>query len=393
MTDWGLLPDSVQAILLKKEWDSPRNLRDRLSGKRGFPLKIPLKVPTGAQALRNVSHFHEYKKEWRQSSYSSHVTWQQKQYRELGRHNVPVTLTLKNVQSLIEFIGPKAIERSKHWQNLMMPILDFNSNLYPVLVRHLLDLENMKTDDVQLIPRLLSQLHKGMGTGLYLRALPLNDVDTKFLENNFSLVSDLLDKHFDEEVAHTNGLMNWLGCIETPNSWLLVRPLCMKSKERLSGLPILQLSTQTLRDNPLPTRNILIVENKQPGYGLPTLENTIAIFGGGANLSWMNAKWLSDKNIGYWGDIDTWGFKFLSDARQYIPDLRAIMMDKETMIEFEQRTVPEPSPVDKCPPNLYANEIKLFEELQQGKYRSSRLEQERISADYIEKKLLKWLTL
>jgi len=393
MTDWGLLPDDVQATLLKKEWDSARNLRDRLSGKRGFPLKITLKVPTGAQALQKVSHFHKYIKEWRQSPYSSHVTWKQKQYRQLGTHDVPVTLTLENIQSLIEFIGPKAIERSKHWQNFMQPILDFDSNLYPLLVRHLLDLENMKTDDVQLIPRLLSQLHKGMGIGSYLRALPLKHVDTKFLENNFSLISDLLDMHFDGEISHENGLMNWIGCVDIPRAWLLVRPLCPQSEERMCGLSILQLSTQTLRDNPLPARNILVVENNQSGFGLPTLKDTIAIFGGGANVSWMDAKWLSDKNIGYWGDIDTWGFKLLSDARQYIPDLRAIMMDKETMIEFEQRTVSEPSPVDKLPPNLFANEIKLFEELQQGRYRGSRLEQERISADYIEKQLLKWLTL
>lgn len=392
MTDWGLLPDDVQAILLQKEWNSPKNLRDRLSGKRGFPIKIALKVPTGAQALRKVSHFHKYIKEWRQSPYTSQVTWEQKQYRELGAHDVPVTLALESVQSLIEFIGPKAIERSKHWQNLMLPILDFDSNLYPVLVRHLLDLENMKTDDIQLIPKLLSQLHKGIGTGSYLRALPLKHVDTKFLENNFTLISDLLDTHLSGEISHANGLMNWLGCVDIPKSWLLVRALCPQSKKRMCGLPILQLSTQTLRDTPLPASNILVVENNQSGYGLPMLEDTISVFGGGVNVSWMDAKWLSDKNIGYWGDIDTWGLKFLSDARQHIPNLQSIMMDKKTLIEFDQRTVPEPSPLGELPPNLLANEIELFEALQQGIYRGSRLEQERLPADYIEKELLKWLT-
>ncbi len=391
MTDWGLLPDDIQATLLQKEWDSPKNLRDRLSGKRGFPIKIALKAPTGAQALRKVSHFHEYIKEWRQSPYSSHVTWEQKHYRELGTHDVPVTLTFVSVQSLIEFIGPKAIERSKHWQNLMMPILDFDSNLYPVLVRHLLDLENMKPDDVQLIPKLLSQLHKGMGAGLYLRALPLKHVDTKFLENNFSLISDLLNMHFDGDISHENGLMNWIGCVDIPKAWLLVRPLCPQSEERMCGLPILQLSTQTLRDTPLPASNILVVENKQSGFGLPLLEDTITVFGGGANVSWMDAQWLHGKNIGYWGDIDTWGFKLLSDARQHLPDLRALMMDKQTLVKFLQRAIPEPAPVDKLPPNLLAEEIEFFEELRQGIYSGTRLEQERLSSDYIQEHLSGWV--
>ncbi|NIR95359.1 MAG: hypothetical protein GWO08_17420, partial [Gammaproteobacteria bacterium] len=65
--------------------------------------------------------------------------------------------------------------------------------------------------------------------------------------------------------------------------------------------PLLQLSTQTLRAAPLPATNILVVENTQSGYGLPALNDTVAVFGGGANVSWMDAPWLRDKNIGYWG--------------------------------------------------------------------------------------------
>ncbi|MFW2439956.1 MAG: DUF3322 domain-containing protein [Arenicellales bacterium] len=391
MREWGLLPEDVRVILLQKEWGSSKNLRARLSGKRSFPLKVPLKVPTGAQALRKINHFHDFIKQWQQSPYSSHIAWERKQYRELGTHDVPLSFSLDSMQALIEFIGAKAVARSAHWEKLMIPILQFDSDLYPVLVRHLMTLENLNLNDTNLIARLLPQLHKGIGTGSYLRALPLKEVDTKFLENNFALISDLLDTHFDGEVSHANGLMNWLGCVDTPKSWLLVRPLCPQSKQRMCGLPILQLSMQTLRDIPLPANNILVVENNQSGFGLPPLQDTIAVFGGGANVSWMDAQWLRDKNIGYWGDIDTWGFKLLSDARQYLPDLRALMMDKKTLIEFEQRAITEPAPVDKLPPNLLAEEIELFEELRQGVYGDSRLEQERLSSDYIQDQLEGWL--
>jgi len=391
MSEWGLLPEDIRAILLQKEWGSSKNLRDRLSGKRRFPLKVPLKVPTGAQALRKINHFHDFIKQWQQSPYSSHIAWEQKQYRELGTHDVPLSLSLDSMQALIEFIGPKAVARSKHWEKLMTPILQFDADLYPVLVRHLMSLENLNLNDTHLIARLLPQLHKGFGTGSYLRALPIKEVDTKFLENNFSLISNLLDTHFDGEISHANGLMNWLGCVDIPKAWLLVRPLCPQAKQRMCGLPILQLSTQTLRDTPLPASNILVIENNQSGFGLPPLKDTIAVFGGGANVSWMNAQWLRDKNIGYWGDIDTWGFKLLSDARQYLPDLNSIMMDKHTFIKFQQRAISEPASVDKLPPNLLAGEIELFEELRQGIYGGSRLEQERLSSDYIQDQLSGWL--
>ena len=390
MSDWGLLPDDVRALLLQKEWTSSRNLRDRLLGQRPFPLQVSLRVPTGAQALKQVDRFHAFIKQWQQSPQQHQITWIQKQYRELGSHNVPATLSFDSMQQLIDFLGPKAMGRRQRWEQRMAPILELDADLYPVLVRHLTRLEQMSEDDTVLIARLVAQLHQHIGRDSYLRALPLQQVDTKFLENNFALIADLLDAHLDGEITQANGLMNWLGCLEIPKAWLLVRPLCPQSRQRLCGLPILQLAAQTLRETALPARHILIVENKQSGYGLPQLADTIAVFGGGANVSWLDADWLHDKHIAYWGDIDTWGFKLLSDARQHLPSLRALMMDKQTFGQFQQRAVSEPSPVDKLPPNLFADEIELFDELQQGSYRGLRLEQERLSFDYITDQLTSW---
>ena len=392
MSVWGLLPEDVRALLLKKEWESPRNLRDRLLGKRPFPLQVSLKVPTGAQALKQVDRFHSFIRQWQQSPHRQRIQWVQRQYRELGSHHVPATLTLDSMQDLIAFIGPKAIARSQRWEERMAPILELNANLYPALVRHLQTLEQMSEEDATLIARLVTQLHQNIGQESYLRALPLKQVDTKFLENNLVLIADLLDAHLNGEITRANGLMNWLGCRELPKAWLLVRPLCRHSRERLCNLPVLQLSTQTLRETALPAGNILIVENNQSGYGLPRLDDTIAVFGGGANVSWLDAGWLRDKHIAYWGDIDTWGFKLLSDARRYLPALNALMMDRKTFAGFRQRAVPEPSPVEKLPPNLTAEEIELFDELRYGGYKGLRLEQERLSADYIASQLQTWLS-
>lgn len=391
MNDWGLLPEDVQGLLYQKEWGSSKKLRDRMLGQRPFPLKVSLKVPTGTQALDKIQHFHEFIRQWKQWPHENQLHWVQRQFRELGPHDVPSSITFESMQELIEFMGPEAIARSKHWEKRMTPILAFDENLYPVLVRHLMALERLDEDDASLIAQLLPQLRNGLGKGKYLRALPLMGVDTKFLEQHFSLVSDLLDAHYEGEIGRNGGFMQWLGCVDIPKAWLLVRPLCPDTQSRFNGLPLLQLTTQTLREKVLPAKNILVVENTQSGYGLPELKNAVAVFGGGGNVSWMDAKWLQEKNIAYWGDIDSWGFNFLSDARQLQPNLVALMMDKRTVETFQQRMCQESTSFEKLPTNLNAEEIELFEELNKGIYAGSRLEQERLSPDYVELALSRWL--
>ncbi|MDH5326321.1 MAG: DUF2220 family protein [Gammaproteobacteria bacterium] len=386
--DWGLLPESVRNILRQKEWDNPRNLRDRLTGKRGFPLSVSLKAPTGAQALQAVSHFHDYIKQWQQAT-SLQVSWEQKQYRELGQHDIPVKLHLENLDALIRFLGPQAVKRNHRWQEIMAPVLAFNDELHPVLVQHLLSLEKMDRGDIELVPQLLPQLHQGMGQAGYLRALPLVGVDTKFLEKHYTLISDLMDCHTQGDISQSGGLSAWLNCSEPPNAWLSIRPLCQKTQNQMGGFNILQLSSQTLIQSPLPASKLIIVENLQSGYALPPLDDTIAIFGGGANVSWLQAPWFKSKNTVYWGDIDTWGFKILSDARQHMPDLNSIMMDKETYRQFRHRAVTENSPCEKLPTRLRAEEIELYDTLLNTP--DARLEQERLSADYIREQLRRWL--
>ena len=151
MSEWGLSPDDVRALLLQKEWTSAKNLRDRLLGQRPFPIQVSLRVPTGAQALKQVDRFHAFIKQWQQSPQRHQIRWVQKHYRELGSHNVPATLSLESMQQLIDFLGPKAVARQQRWEQSMAPILDLDADLYPVLVRHLPRVEQMNEEDTILI--------------------------------------------------------------------------------------------------------------------------------------------------------------------------------------------------------------------------------------------------
>ncbi|MFV1983357.1 MAG: DUF3322 domain-containing protein, partial [Thiohalomonadales bacterium] len=252
MQSWGLLPEDVRQKLKQKEWDNSKRLRDRLSGIRTFPIQVLLKVPTGTQVLSDMEHFQQYLKLWSQWPNQDQLQWCVKQFRELGEYNLPHSIQIDNIQALIETIGPKAIARSKQWEVLMLPILKFNEDLYPVLLRHINLLETMRKQDTELLAQLLPQLQASMGNKIYLRALPLKGVDTKFVEDHFNLINDLVDTLYHGEVSKSGGLLSWLGCLDTPRNWLFVKPLCLTAQKQLGNLPLLQLPKEILINQSLP---------------------------------------------------------------------------------------------------------------------------------------------
>jgi hypothetical protein len=71
------------------------------------------------------------------------------------------------------------------------------------------------------------------------------------------------------------------------------------------------------------------------------------------------------------------------------------MMDEATVLQFQDKMVDEPDSVFSEPQYLTAEELSLFHALRKNCYKNKRLEQERISNDWInlyltvESKLLK----
>ncbi len=391
MKEWGLLPEDVCRQLQQKEWDHPRHLRQRLLGERAFPIRINLHPPSGKQALDDVAGFHAFVDAWRSWPHQAQLEWKLKRYSQLGEQDIPLAVVIDSIQELIGCLGESAIKRSRQWQLLMAPILEVNQNLYPTLIKQLNRVEILRVYEANMIAQLLPQLIQGMGCGCYLRALPIEGVDTKFLEKNQTLITQLLDELHKGAVNRSGGLFSWLNCATNPTDWLWVRPLCTMTQQALGGLPVLRLPTEVLKATPLPGVRTIVVENEQSGYALPELVGAVAVFGGGRNLAWMEADWLQQKQISYWGDLDSWGFLFLSEARQRQPHLTSVLMDRETLLLHQQRMVEEPEPYSGLPENLTEAEYRLYLELRDGVHGNTRLEQERISADHILACLGNWV--
>lgn len=409
--NWGLMPAAVITQLKKREWDNLSRLKARLKNERAFPIVISLKPPKTGNELRNHTlHFHEFVQAWRNFAFDDMVQWQHSSFRHFSEQSIPITLTIPNIQVMSEILGASARQQLKGWQKKLSylhteiskgmtgssasstdKIVDsWQEALFFALIEMLEVIDNLSADDLKLLVALIPQLKKGMGIGLYLRALPVCYVDTKFIESYHKLIETILEAFYPEQVKE-RGLAYWLGCLDKPKGWLMVRPLCANTKSALASLPILRLPIDVLYSQALPAKHILVVENEQSCLALPETENTIAVAGGGKNINWMGAGWLQQKTVAYWGDIDSEGLMILSRAREYCPKLTAIMMNDQTIKQFSNRMVDEPDSINHQPTHLTHDELTLFTKLRQGKYGFKRLEQERLPSEYMKQALDEWL--
>lgn len=317
---WGLLQQDIVELLRAKYWNNTKTLKGLLGGNKEFPIRISLKPPKGNAVLNDIKHFQEFIDSWRsfceQIEYESlkvKVSWDTVKFRSLSEQKVPTSVAIPDISSIAQMLGSEQERQLIDWQNRVAFIFDslavelakrsvhpirsgYERELFSELIGNLEVLSDFSDSDLKLLVKLIPQLHKGMGRGCYLRALPVIFVDTKFIEKNLRVIESVTSAVLDCSVKEI-GLLSWLDCRDKPKDWLLVRPLCKKTKDSLRGLPQLRLSSETLMDFELPAKNILVIENEQSCLSLDNIPDTIAVSGGGKNVSWMKASWLTSKRV------------------------------------------------------------------------------------------------
>ena len=236
---------------------------------------------------------------------------------------------------------------------------------------------------------------------LYIRELPVK-VHTKFIENHKGVLLDLLNivlpnENINQEFVTAKDFEKRFG-LKYNQSQIRIRVLDKSiSDKHLSGLTDLVITEEEFCGLQIPCERVFIFENKTNFSNLmnfltlPQMENTIGIFGSGFSISKLkNALWLADKKIIYWGDIDTHGLQILSQIRGYFSNTKSIMMDTETLNSFQDDwDKGKPTTVTSLS-NLTADEKELFNFV---KADNLRLEQEKISQEYVLKVISKLFSL
>lgn len=223
--------------------------------------------------------------------------------------------------------------------------------------------------------------------GRYVRELPIG-VHTKFIEENKAVIKYLLDYLIEDYVNKEEKDFEKRFGLKYNEPLIRLRILDEDiSKRYFSGLTDISIPQNDINNMNIDHDRVFIIENKTSFSNifnfltLPLMRRTIAIFGNGFQLVLLkDAKWLKEKQIIYWGDIDPHGFQILSQMRSYYPQTRSLMMDFETFNVFQEFVVQGSETNVSHLDNLTPDEDMLFKHLLSSK--QNRLEQERINQTF-----------
>jgi hypothetical protein len=236
-------------------------------------------------------------------------------------------------------------------------------------------------EDFERLGSLLRWFLDNPRSGLYLRQLPVPDVDTKWVEKRRGTVTDLV-RHVLGAPDTAAGLHEVCG-LRTEPSRMRIRVLCPQLRAQLGGLCDIEAPSRELAAIPIRPRICIVVENQNTGIALPDIAGAVAFMRLGLAVDQLEAiGWIRDASLQvYWGDLDTHGFAALERARRRFPAMVSVLMDEDTLLSHRSMWVREDKPSKvETPESLTDAELDVYEGIRSNRWgHQVRLEQERIS--------------
>ena len=230
------------------------------------------------------------------------------------------------------------------------------------------------------------------GASVYLRQVDVAGVDTKFIERHHRLLDRLLVTVLPPEGVDLtqSGLVRRYGFRRKPNYVRFRLPGPLDPFPPV--LTELRLRADELADLKLDVGTVFVVENEISYLALPSVPDALVIFGEGFAVTVLEAiPWLDDKDLVYWGDIDTHGFAILDRLRSRFRSVSSILMDYVTLLAHPDQLVQEESPTSAPLPHLTSEEQSLYRDLVEDRFGTAvRLEQERVRFGLVHKALDRW---
>ncbi|BAS33550.1 MULTISPECIES: DUF3322 domain-containing protein [Klebsiella] len=375
-------PDELREKLAR-QWDNAKLRAERLLPPGNWPLCLTIGKPSAKIFAEQPQRVLQHVQLWRQVAVGR-VEWEEVSYRASdGPVSMPLRWIMNGPSDWINAAADATV--SREFRLLEGIIEQVEPIFHPLLVSHRSLWRNKGSQDIISAARLASRLEPGCAKGLPLRLLSGQGVDTKFIENNISLLTRLLDVRFSGE-ASEQGLTTFLDAFDESSHWVLVVPL----SPGLLPFTKCRVTTAELAETTLPASRVLMIENEQCLHQLPELSDTIAVLGCGLDVQWLSSVVLDKKRVAYWGDMDSWGLLMLARARRCRPTLDVLLMNRELFEQYASHSaVPEPVKAQEAIPDGLLNEEGDF-------YRyltclpRGRLEQEFLPAGVVEEELVRW---
>lgn len=372
------------AARLSGQWQNNAIRVERLLTAEPWPLLLPIGKPTAIHMVQEAARVQQHIQSWRHIRVGL-VEYESVRYRRLSEPvELPVRWKLDSPSEWVQACQDARIQAE--FDVLSQLIAASDACMYELLIRERSLWRSKPLQEVLNTIKLAAQLEPGCAGGQPLRLLSGYGVDTKFVERHETLLRRLLDTRFSG-AASEQGLSVFLDALDEKDHWLLLRPLA----DGLLPFERLRLTSAALAQTPLPVSRVLVVENEHCEHLLPQLPDCIAVLGAGLDLAWLGGPALCDKQIYYWGDLDTWGLTMLARARQRRPDVQAVLMDVGVFTEYAERAVVEPQQAGDIDLSaLTTDESQLYRYLQQQE--RGRLEQEFIPLERVQAELVKLIS-
>lgn len=311
------------------------------------------------------------------------VEFQEVAYRSLGRQRMPSILTMNQEDFLHHLSKVKAFE--KHLSLVDKTLLAFPQTKGFLQTRAKL---LMEYDEVwEQLLKVCDYFVAHPQPNKYIRALDIAGVDSKFIEQHRMILDRLLStilepKQFDGSITKLmqHGFEKKYGLkYDLPT----IRFRILDEALTIQNMSDITLPLNEFKRLELACRKVYITENKINGLSFPMVKGAMVLFGLGYGVeSLKEVKWLRDRELFYWGDIDTHGFAILSQIRGYFSHVHSLLMDKEVINRYTHLAVEE-SRVKRFLGelgHLTKEEQEIFKGLKDDVYgKAFRLEQERIS--------------
>ncbi len=351
-----------------------------------FPLRISLKRPSEKEIR---SRFETIRKAIKMlESAGLPLEYRRFQFAALGEQRLPIGVVFGTREDYLRLLGLQ--ERFNAFVAESRVVLDAFPALYLLLVEKPKLIESY-TGAWERIVSVCRYLIAHPHPHIYLRELPIEGVDTKFIASH-KKVLDLLLTHLLPKEAY-NATITTLanGGFEAKYGFLTPQPMIrfrlLDPSDAISGQMNLALPKSAFESLQTEVERIFVIENLATFLAFPPCPKSMIVFGSGYGARDLKgARWMADKHLYYWGDLDSHGFAILSQFRTLFPHTRSLMMDRPTADRFAHLAVEEPKEkrYEGAAERLTEEERELLEDLRQKAFR---LEQERIPIGYVQEQL------
>ena len=385
--NWTYPRDLHQTV--QRLWDKGGLLSCLAGGESLFPKRLPLKRPTSSELTRNFAEVRRWIAQLKRQAKHYRIVWRNVNHRVLGENDLPSEIWIDSLDEALAFIDKQ--REAERFTALVTITAERQPDLTVWLRKRPLRALAL-AEDWPILLDIVAWMREHPRPGLYLRQVDIPGVHSKFIEGHRSVLMQLSDlvlpgEAVDREARGVSGFCRRYGFLDKPTR---VRFRILDSA--LAVFPTgtdqdIAVTHDTFANFDLPVDNVFVTENEINFLAFPRAARSVVVFGAGYGFDMLaQARWLHDRRLFYWGDIDTHGFAILDQLRGHFPHAQSFLMDRDTLMAHKSLWGREPRPENRDLPRLNPEEKAIYDDLRYNQLSGQlRLEQERIGFDWVRK--------